>query len=1488
MAAPEDESSAQSQSSSATAAPAPPPSSAGDHYLAKCVLRPSVVLQVAYGYFRSRSSRDIVFGKETCIELAVIGEDGVVESVCEQNVFGTIKDLAVVPQSNKQYSNSFQMGKDLLAVLSDSGKLSFLSFSNEMHRFSPIQHVQLSSPGNSRDQLGRMLTVDSRQKIEFVGVLTGLFLAVSAYHDRFALFSLSISSMADIIHKRIFYPSEDGGKASSVQALSGTIWSMCFISKGFTDSKDYDPVLAIVLNRKGSLLNELVLFRWNVKEESICLISEYVEAGALAHSIVEVPHSYGFAFLLRMGDALLMDLRDPQNPCCLVRTSLDLVPASLVEEQFLEESCRVHDGDDEGLFNVAACALLELRDYDPMFVDNESDSGKLSSKHVSSWTWEPEHNHNNPRMIICLDDGEFFMFELIYEDDGVKVNTSECLYKGLPCKEILWVEGGFLATFAEMADGTVFKVGTEKLHWMSSIQNIAPILDFSVVDDQNEKRDQIFACCGVTPEGSLRIIRSGINVEKLLKTAPVYQGVAGTWTAKMKLTDVYHSFLVLSFVEETRVLSVGLSFKDVTDSVGFQPDVCTLACGLVADGLLVQIHQDAIRLCMPTVDAHADGIPVSSPFFSSWFPENVSISLGAVGENLIVVSTSNPCFLSILGVKSVSSQCCEIYEIQRVTLQYEVSCISIPQKYIGKKRPRASALDKSCSKAAIPSGMERGYTFLIGTHKPSVEVVSFSEDGGVQVLASGMVSLTNTMGTVISGCIPQDVRLVLVDQIYVLSGLRNGMLLRFEWPPFSHSSDHCKEEMDTVGCEINNLPVNLLLIATRRIGITPVFLVPLSDSLDSDIIALSDRPWLLQTARQSLSYTSISFQPSTHATPVCSSECPQGILFVAENCLHLVEMVHSKRLNAQKFHLGGIPRKVIYHSESKLLIVMRTDLYDACTSDICCVDPLSGSMLSSYKLKPGETGKSMELVRVGNEQVLVVGTSFSYGPAILPSGEAESTRGRLIILCLEHTHNSDSGSMTICSKAGSSSQRTSPFRDVVGCTTEQLSSSSLCSSPDDNSYDGSKLDESETWHLRLASATTWPGMVLAICPYLDHFFLASAGNAFYVCGFPNDSPERMKRFAVGRTRFMITSLRTYFTRIVVGDCRDGVLFYSYHEDVKKLHQVYCDPAQRLVADCFLMDANSVAVSDRKGSIAILSCKDHSDFGVSQLEEYATVASFELEICLFANWSDVSCSLSKQKLPDMWEMPSNLLEYSNPESNLNLNCAYHMGEIAMAIKKGCNVYKLPADDLLRSCGLSKSIDTADDTIIAGTLLGSIFVFAPISREEYELLEAVQAKLAVHPLTAPVLGNDHKEFRGRENPSQATKILDGDMLAQFLELTNRQQESVLSTPQPSPSTLKASHPLLSSPFSRKIATYIPRPTGFSDPIWCVTESTLFITVVVKCVIGAASVFLRAMSRKRLILILSHLRHFVEEHTSLCTEVEMWFLLMPRTRYHCVHKE
>uniref|UniRef100_A0A5B7BX94 Putative pre-mRNA-splicing factor prp12 isoform X4 n=1 Tax=Davidia involucrata TaxID=16924 RepID=A0A5B7BX94_DAVIN len=1341
----------------------------GVHYLAKCVLRGSVVLQVVQGHIRSPSSNDVIFGKETSLELVIIDEDGIVQSICEQAVFGTIKDLAILPWNEKFYARSPQMaGKDILVVISDSGKLSFLTFSNEMHRFLPLTHIQLSAPGNWRDQVGRKLAVDSN----------GCFIAVSAYEDQLALFSVAMSAGSNIIDKRIFYPSGNEGDSSTargVTSICGTIWSMCFISKDFRQpSKEHNPVLAIILNRRGSFLNELLLLEWNTIEHTVHVISQFVEAGPLAHNIVEVPHSYGFAFLFRVGDALLMDLRDAHNPRCVFRMSLNFSPPAVEEHNFVEESFRVHDGDEEGIFNVAASALLELsdmvKDDDPMSIDGDSGNVKSTSEHVCSWTWEPG-NGKNPRMIFCVDSGELFMIEISSDSDGLKVDQPESLYKGLPCKTLLWVEGGFLAALVEMGDGMVLKLEEGRLLYTSPIQNIAPILDMSIVDYHDEKQDQMFACCGMAPEGSLRIIQSGIGVEKLLRTAPTYQGITGTWTVKMKLIDSYHSFLVLSFVEETRVLSVGVSFTDVTDMVGFQPDVCTLACGLVGDGLLVQIYQSAIRLCLPTTAAHPEGIPLASPVCTSWFPDNISISLGAVGHNLIIVATSNPCFLIILGVRYLSTYHCEVYEMQNVRLQNELSCISVPQNHFEQKpsTSRLSLVDNSLV-AALPVGVEIGNCFAIGTHKPSVEILSFVPDKGLRVLAIGTISLTNTMGTAVSGCVPQDVRLVLVDRLYVLSGLRNGMLVRFEWPAASTMSllespcqrpcySSCMVNLDNALSKttssqicISNLsetmkdgPVYLQLIAIRRIGITPTFLIPLNDSLDSDIIALSDRPWLLQTARHSLSYTSISFQPSTHLTPVCSVECPEGVLFVAENSLHLVEMVHNKRLNVQKFHLGGTPRKVLYHSESRLLLVMRTELSnDSCSSDICCVDPVSGSVLSSFKLEPGETGKSMELVRVGNDQVLVIGTSLSAGPAIMPSGEAESsTKGRLIVLCLEHMQNSDSGSMTFCSKAGSSSQQTSPFREIVGYAAEQLSSSSLCSSPDDNSCDGIKLEETEAWHLRAAYAIVWPGMVLAICPYLDRYFLASAGNVFYICGFPNDNPQRVRRLAVGRTRFMIMTLTAHFTRIAVGDCRDGILFYTYHEDSKKLEQLYCDPGQRLVADCILMDIDTAVVSDRKGSIAVLSCSNH-------LEDNAS-----------------------------------------PECNLTLSCSYYMGEIAMSVCKGSFSYKLPADDILKGCDSANTIiDLSHNSIMASTLLGSIIVLIPISREEHELLAAVQARLAIHPLTAPILGNDHNEFRSHESLPGVPKILDGDMLAQFLELTSMQQEAVLGLPLGSPDTVMLS--------------------------------------------------------------------------------------------------
>lgn len=113
-------------------------------------------------------------------------------------------------------------------------------------------------------------------------------------------------------------------------------------------------------------------------------------------------------------------------------------------------------------------------------------------------------------------------------------------------------------------------------------------------------------------------------------------------------------------------------------------------------------------------------------------------------------------------------------------------------------------------------------------------------------------------------------------------------------------------------------------------------------------------------------------------------------------------MEHLKRLNVQKLPLGRTPRRVLYHTESKTLIVMRTDYGPdgGLVSDVCCVDPLSGANYSCYTLDAGEVARSIQLWKRRQEQLLLVGTSLIGGGGIMSSGEAERYLHRYTSLLL--------------------------------------------------------------------------------------------------------------------------------------------------------------------------------------------------------------------------------------------------------------------------------------------------------------------------------------------------------------------------------------------------------------------------------------------------------------------------------------------------------
>lgn len=74
----------------------------------------------------------------------------------------------------------------------------------------------------------------------------------------------------------------------------------------------------------------------------------------------------------------------------------------------------------------------------------------------------------------------------------------------------------------------------------------------------------------------------------------------------------------------------------------------------------------------------------------------------------------------------------------------------------------------------------------------------------------------------------------------------------------------------------------------------------------------------------------------------------------------------------------------------------------------------------------------------------------------------------------------------------SSSHSGSPFHEIVGYTTEEFSSNSLCSSPDE--FCCNQIQAEMAGQLRSLTHAILNGAVLAVCPYLDRYVLAAAGN----------------------------------------------------------------------------------------------------------------------------------------------------------------------------------------------------------------------------------------------------------------------------------------------------------------------------------------------------------------------------------------------------------
>ncbi|KAJ3217625.1 Splicing factor 3B subunit 3 [Dinochytrium kinnereticum] len=135
--------------------------------------------------------------------------------------------------------------------------------------------------------------------------------------------------------------------------------------------------------------------------------------------------------------------------------------------------------------------------------------------------------------------------------------------------------------------------GLRNLTVVDEMDSLSPLIDARVLNLTDEDTPQIFTICGRGARSSFRILRHGLEATEIA-VSELPGNPNAVWTVKASAKDEFDSFIVVSFVNATLVLSIGETVEERTDT-GFLDSTPTLMVGQLGDDALVQVYPHGIR-----------------------------------------------------------------------------------------------------------------------------------------------------------------------------------------------------------------------------------------------------------------------------------------------------------------------------------------------------------------------------------------------------------------------------------------------------------------------------------------------------------------------------------------------------------------------------------------------------------------------------------------------------------------------------------------------------------------------------------------------------------------------------------------------------------------------------------------------------------------------------------------------------------------------------
>ena len=405
---------------------------------------------------------------------------------------------------------------------------------------------------------------------------------------------------------------------------------------------------------------------------------------------------------------------------------------------------------------------------------------------------------------------------------------------------------------------------------VDDIPALDPILGAQVSNALDSESPQLYTIHGRGPRSSFRQLRHGLDVDEVVSSE--LPGVPnGVWSTRLRSSDTYDSYIVLSFVNGTLVLSIGETIEEVADS-GFCTHVPTLSVQQLGSDAILQVHPNGIRHILAHGQVNEWAAPISDGV-----------------QTTIVASTTN----ARQAVIALSTG---------ELVYFELDMDGQLNEFQEKRSLGVPVVDLSI--AECPEGRQRTPYLAVACADFTVRIVSLDPSNTLSTVSTQALTALPASICVIemfdSG----------VDKhhlaTFVHIGLQNGV--------------HLRTVLDSVTGQLTDT-------RTRFLGNRAVRLVRIRLHGHPAVLALSTRSWLSYSFQARVHFTPLIFDALEHVSSFNAELCPDGLIGTVGGILRIFTIPQlGGTLKQDILPLSYTPRRIAVHpADPSLFYIVETD-----------------------------------------------------------------------------------------------------------------------------------------------------------------------------------------------------------------------------------------------------------------------------------------------------------------------------------------------------------------------------------------------------------------------------------------------------------------------------------------------------------------------------------------------------------------------------------